>query len=184
MRDFYAEGLRRWRIAVAAVPLAVLCVLLAATWRIEGAWSPREDSGEPVRLAVIMLPFVALEAMRALRERWIMRLGADWPVAQATITRSEVSDDRGGLVEIEFAFEAGGRSRVGRHLEYLDLTDPKPQEVAARFPVGAKVLVHVNPADPALAMFPPSGRSLRNHVGVALAVVGLLAAILAAYRWA
>ena len=79
-----------------------------------------------------------------------------WPAVDGSITRNS-SSDIDALPEIEFSYQVSGKD-YRRMLDYPGGTTPSQQLSAsyrAKYPVGAPVKVHYDPAHPEHATFEP-----------------------------
>lgn len=89
------------------------------------------------------------------------KVGGDWPQAAGVIESSEVvpekhfEGDQFYRPVLRYRYSAPGGSYVGDKLATTGRLYPKEaaaKKVAARYPVGATVMVHYNPADPSEAI--------------------------------
>jgi hypothetical protein len=124
-----------------------------------------------------------------LRLRGRIEAAADWPVVQGVITASEVkappahvSDDLNDAAPIvRYSYGVGGRqfegdrTRIGG--EALT-TRVLAMRMAARYPVGAIVDVHVDPADPANAVLDPAETGTLTAQTILTVTFGVIAAVL------
>jgi hypothetical protein len=117
------------------------------------------------------LPFwigLAICVLALLLPGWVMGTQADmraaqsWPVVDGAITRSEVArkpgaNDRAPTFgfTVAYTFNFKGETHEGARLDAVTITSGTQSAMnalAARYPVGAPVKVHVNPLAPKEAM--------------------------------
>lgn len=113
---------------------------------------------------------------------------AYWPVATGTIVVSEVTVATQRLIQstgptkiygtdIRYEYEADGRSFTGDTVTLGGTAETSASEgsseaLVARYPLGAKVDVYYDPADPSTSMLEPASRSgIFNMMMVALGFV-------------
>ena len=84
-----------------------------------------------------------------------MRQAQGWPATKGLILSSEVRnahDENGWYATIIYRYEVSGRayesSRIAVAVEHGDQSFQTQQQLAARFPVGAEVLVYYDPENP------------------------------------
>ncbi len=114
-----------------------------------------------------------------------LQMGTDspnWPTVQGTVLRSELkSDNENYWAEITYEYLVDGAIYQGTNVRTLGfqvgtgLGDA--QETISRYPVGASVLVHYDPASPRTAVLEPG-----SHGGGV--VTALMAFILGFMAWA
>lgn len=88
---------------------------------------------------------------------------ADWPAVRGTVESSRVessTDDDGTTygAEVLVRYEVAGAEYLSNRVRFGEFSssDPGPaQRTVRRYPVGAEVAVHYDPADPELAVLEP-----------------------------
>ena len=131
---------------------------------------------------IVLVVAIATAAGATIYQKRKEMQALTWPEAQAVITRSRVNSTyvheeaglRNGRIvvggneegrvprvlvtkfrpDIAYRYEVGGRSYANSQTNIEDLSRERDsvERVLARYPVGAVVAVHHNPADPAEAM--------------------------------
>jgi hypothetical protein len=98
------------------------------------------------------------------REVVLARFGsADWHATTGVIVSSDASRRCGRWgdrhhVAVRYAYEVGGRTHVGERIRFGFIAcepSPEARAMAADYPVGRRVAVHFDPADPADAVLRP-----------------------------
>ena len=110
---------------------------------------------------------LAIFAVVAARRR---RAVGRWVAAAATVIESEAvwgTTTRGGraartwLARFAYEYEAGGQVHTGRRVAFHKrCTGPRAQELVARHPVGSRVQIYYDPAQPAEAVLDRDSRAL------------------------
>ena len=83
-----------------------------------------------------------------------------WPTAEGTVLRSELrSGVESDWAEISYQYIVDGTNYQGTNLRTADIqfdnSLDEAQQTIHRYPVGARVLVHYDPADPRTAVLEP-----------------------------
>ncbi|MFN6924404.1 MAG: DUF3592 domain-containing protein [Tabrizicola sp.] len=124
----------------------------------------------------LLLAFVGLSLIVAFwvgKDLWVEAQTYGWDEVPAVVTRSEVkvvATLKGSSrnlqaparawyqLDLEYAYQSGGadyRSGLVGLLDTPVLNRRKAEDLAARYPVGARVTAHVSPDDPFLAVLEP-----------------------------
>lgn len=113
---------------------------------------------------------------------------ADWTPTDGVVSRSELRHGRKGAVSLDLAYSytVDGQRLTGRDYQPGPVLFPskKWREVHAALPVGSRVLVHYNPADPAEAVLVSGLRPDVLLVLLALTPFNVIAVGLGCAWWA
>ncbi len=115
---------------------------------------------------------------------------AHWQAGSARITRSETKSERHrhagdvskvtNVAVVEYEFEAGGKARTGSRISIGETMGEEVQAAMKRYPVGAKVTVYYDPADPencVLERDAPVSAGCMTAIATGLVCAGLCVAV-------
>jgi hypothetical protein len=155
----------------------------------EAKW-PRGCAVAVSRVAALVIPGVILAGVGPVVLRWLVldARSLAFPLADGVVTVSEAKKQ--GRMErydwtLEYAYIVDGREHTGRRYDYAQVMygwfhHDDMNRLLAAFPVGARVGVAYNPADPSdSALRPGQPGQLFERAALALFVFGLAAA----YFW-
>ncbi len=124
----------------------------------------RGDAG--LVLGGMVFGLVGLVAMGILGYSiWWTSKAAQWPVAEGTVMRSEVTSRRGSKggrtlgASIEYQYLVGNRTYTGDRVVFGDYSSSgggHARELVEKYPAGARVEVRYNPEDPGDAILDPT----------------------------
>ena len=149
-------------LIIALLILPVLCAAVAVLFGLPAGG--HAYMAVAIGSAIFILPFAGIvlllvvviraQALRAVRQR--IRAAQDWPSTKGLVLVSEVRDEggeSGWRAQVVYRYEVGGRvyenSRIAVAVEYGRQGFQAHQQLAARFPSGAQVVVYYNPLNPA-----------------------------------
>lgn len=124
----------------------------------------------------------------ALADRLRAGAMARWPVARGKVALTGLDSERRihrhaarlvHLPTIAYRYSAGGADHIGSRISNVEPVfeqEAEAEHFLARFPAGAAVDVHYNPAAPNEALLDPRAPDLRPRLGAAIAA--LVAALL------
>jgi hypothetical protein len=119
-------------------------------------------TGAFMLVGLLLLGFYWYERRKALASR-------SWPTATAEITSSQIIGTRrrkGGAMyrpSISYRYDVGGRTLTGTRIQWGGQVSSSSESwargIVERFPQGALVQVHYDPANPDNAVLDPDGRA-------------------------
>lgn len=129
-----------------------------------GAWVPWVVRLWMVGVAGVIGCVAAFFIWMGAAERDRAIAAQSWPTVEGTITESRVAESRGAkgrrdsTAIIRYSYSVDGAPYEGNRLSYIVATESAAAR-AARYSPGDRVVVHVNPTDPAAAVLetPPPG---------------------------
>ena len=164
---------RRWWIILGAlisalIILLVICAAFAVLFGLPAVGQPYVAVA--IGSVIFILPFAGIvlllvfiiraEALRAVRRK--IRAAQDWPSTKGLVLVSEVRDEggeSGWRARVVYRYEVGGRayenSRIAVAVESGRQGFQAHQQLAARFPAGARVVVYYDPRNPSDAALVP-----------------------------
>lgn len=135
---------------------------------------------------IVIILFILAGAATALWGLAVVAQGRKsqgWPSTEGVIEKSQPSSEEDDLLpEIVFRYSAAGRDHV-KTFEFPRGISPHPQlsvDYVTRYPVGARVRVYYDPADPSRATLEPGvgrGDWMIFVLGASAILLGLVALI-------
>jgi hypothetical protein len=149
-------------LVIALIILLVICAAVAVLFGLTAGGRP--SMAVAIWSVSFILPFAGIvlllvvvfraKASRAVRQK--IRAAQDWPSTKGLVLVSEVRDEggeSGWRAQVVYRYEVGGRvyenSRIAVAVEYGRQGFQAHRRLAARFPLGAQVVVYYNPQNPA-----------------------------------
>ncbi len=118
----------------------------------------------------------------------------DWPIVQGTITQSQMgahhsrdsdSPSTTYFADLVYVYEVNGRSYSGKRLSWMEWRSNDYghwEEIVNRYPVGAAVEIHHDPANPENAILEP-GLVLLNYLPLFLGAAFFIGGIVSIRQW-
>ena len=148
-------------LIIALIILLVICAAVAVLFGLLAGG--HSYMAVAIGSVIFILPFAGIvlllvlviraKALRAVRQK--IRAAQDWPSTKGLVLVSEVRDEggeSGWRAQVVYRYEVGGRvyenSRIAVAVEYGRQGFQAHQQLAARFPLGAQVVVYYNPQNP------------------------------------
>lgn len=157
--------------AALSIAFVVVAGVIAAIVTGKGGWI--------VLMFALLLP--ALIALAAAVKEAEARRAARWTKAQGRVVRSElVTEKRHGkevrVPRVEYEFSVGFHKYAGRRLSLAEvIAEPEAMAALARYPVGARVPVYYDPADPGQSVIerelPPFFKAIWGAVAALTALI-------------
>lgn len=134
-------------------------------------------------VGLVVALFGGMLAAVSLRDVWKGGQSRTWTTVvgemrESSVRRTPASGGKsyGSVVEARYRYEVAGRSLEGDQIRiHNDLQERDRLLVPERYPVGSKVVVHYDPADPTDAVLEPgpqSGAAVGVAVGVGILLFG------------
>jgi Protein of unknown function (DUF3592) len=189
--DFVAEGGKgaRERAArrISSKPPAWAIVLIAgAFFGLPILWRFLPESGAARGAAIVVGPITVMLVAMIVSKLLQLRRAASWPQAAGRITKSVVATRRArpfgrpmqviNFPAIEYEFSVNGRKCTGQRISIgEDAGGANIEATLARYPVGAQVTVHYDPADPENCVLERNAPSLVPLQGCGTSLTSLAA---------
>lgn len=113
-------------------------------------------------LVLVLLGVSLLSVHWAIGEIWQASASRSWPTVSGQIIESRVSSHHAGrsthhVAQLRYQYLAQGQTREGTRVGFGSVVGnlDEVQALVARYPLGAKVTVHVDPKQPDQAVLEP-----------------------------